>query len=104
MEPSPLVRPRSFVIRGRKTEAQQRAIDELWPVFGVDFAGARLEVYDLNAPLDPSMLYPLLETVMLPDSPNGPGPSHPRITMASSLDDRAVFISGDSKLLIVPVN
>ena len=44
MEPSPLVRPRSFVIRGRKTEAQQRAIDELWPVCGVDFAGDRLDL------------------------------------------------------------
>ncbi|MEY9950784.1 tRNA (guanosine(46)-N7)-methyltransferase TrmB [Leifsonia sp. EB34] len=44
MEPSPLVRPRSFVIRGRKTEAQQRAIDEFWPVFGVDFDGSPLDL------------------------------------------------------------
>jgi tRNA (guanine-N7-)-methyltransferase len=40
----PLVRPRSFVIRGRKTEAQQRAIDEFWPVYGVDFDGAPLDL------------------------------------------------------------
>ena len=49
MEPSPLVaphsdRPRSFVIRGRKTEAQQRAIDEFWPVYGVDFDGSPLDL------------------------------------------------------------
>lgn len=44
MEPSPLVRPRSFVIRGRKTEAQQRAIDEHWGEFGIDFDGARLDL------------------------------------------------------------
>ncbi|MGO4536204.1 tRNA (guanosine(46)-N7)-methyltransferase TrmB [Leifsonia sp. 2MCAF36] len=44
MEPSPLVRPHSFVVRGRKTEAQQRAIDELWPTFGVDFDGSPLDL------------------------------------------------------------
>ena len=44
MEPSPLVRPHSFVIRGRKTEAQRRAIDEFWPVFGVDFDGSPLDL------------------------------------------------------------
>ncbi|MGO4594382.1 tRNA (guanosine(46)-N7)-methyltransferase TrmB [Leifsonia sp. 2TAF2] len=44
MEPSPLVRPRSFVVRGRKTEAQTRAIDELWPRFGLDFDGSPLEL------------------------------------------------------------
>lgn len=44
MEPSPLVRPRSFVVRGRKTEAQSRAIEELWPSFGVDFDGSPLDL------------------------------------------------------------
>jgi tRNA (guanine-N7-)-methyltransferase len=44
MEPSPLVRPRSFVVRGRKTEAQSRAIDELWPTFGLDFDGSPLDL------------------------------------------------------------
>lgn len=36
--------PRSYVVRGRKTEAQQRAIDELWPAYGVDFDGAPLDL------------------------------------------------------------
>lgn len=44
MEPTPLIRPRSFVVRGRKTEAQQRAIDEFWPAFGVDFDGSPLDL------------------------------------------------------------
>jgi tRNA (guanine-N7-)-methyltransferase len=44
MEQPPLLRPRSFVVRGRKTEAQQRAIDELWPTYGVDFDGSPLDL------------------------------------------------------------
>ncbi len=35
---------RSFVIRaGRITPAQQRALDELWPKFGVEFSPAMLD-------------------------------------------------------------
>lgn len=44
MEQPHLVRPHSYVVRGRKTEAQQRAIDELWPAYGVDFDGAPLDL------------------------------------------------------------
>src|SRR6478609_8674496 len=44
MEQPPLLRPRSFVVRGRKTEAQQRAIDELWPAYGVNFGGSPLDL------------------------------------------------------------
>ena len=44
MEPTPAVRPRSFVVRGRKTEAQRRAIDDLWPTFGLDFDGSPLDL------------------------------------------------------------
>jgi tRNA (guanine-N7-)-methyltransferase len=39
-----LARQRSFVTRGRRTEAQNRAIDELWPAYGVDFSGERLDL------------------------------------------------------------
>jgi tRNA (guanine-N7-)-methyltransferase len=36
---------RSFVVRaGRITPAQQRALDELWPRFGIEFCGAQLEL------------------------------------------------------------
>jgi len=44
MEQPRLVRPHSYVVRGRKTEAQQRAIDELWPAYGVDFDGSPLDL------------------------------------------------------------
>lgn len=54
MEPTPLVRPRSFVVRGRKTEAQQRAIAEFWPRFGVEPGEAPLDlaaVFGRTAPV-----------------------------------------------------
>ncbi len=45
---------RSFVVRaGRTTEAQRRALSELWPRFGVDFAPRRLDLdalYGRHAP------------------------------------------------------
>lgn len=69
-----------------------------------DAPGPRLEIYDLNGPLQAGALYPLLKTVMLLDSANGPGAFHPRVAMASSPDDSIVFVSGDSKLLVVPVD
>jgi hypothetical protein len=67
-------------------------------------AGARIEVYNLNGPLQPGALYPLLKTVNLLDSANALGELHPAVVMTSSLDDTTVFVSGDSKLLVVPVN
>jgi cysteine-rich repeat protein len=69
-----------------------------------DTAGPRLEIYDLNGPLQAGALYPLLRTVVLPDSANGLGSFHFPVVMTSSLDDGAVFVSGDSKLLVIPVN
>lgn len=69
-----------------------------------DAPGPRLEIYDLNGPLQAGALYPLLKTVMLLDSANGQGTFHPPVAMASSPDDSIVFISGDSKLLVVPVD
>lgn len=67
-------------------------------------AGARLDVYNLNGPLQPGALYPLTKTVTLSDSANGAGDIHPYVVMTSSLDDTAVFVSGDSRVLIVPVD
>jgi hypothetical protein len=73
-------------------------------VYVEDTAGQRLDIYNLNGPLQTGALYPLLGTIALPDSANtGPGP-HAPVTMTSSLDDGAVFISGDGKLLVVPVD
>lgn len=72
-------------------------------IYVEDAAGQRLELYNLNGPLQSGALYPLLDTIVLPDSANsGPGP-HPPVTMTSSLDDGTVFVSGDGKLLVVPL-
>jgi cysteine-rich repeat protein len=73
-------------------------------IYAEDGEGARLEVYDLNGPLQAGALFPLLKTVMLPDAANGAGGFHPPVAMTSSPDDSVVFVSGDSKLLVVPVN
>lgn len=73
-------------------------------VYRDDAPGPRLDVYDLNGELQSGALYPLLKTVMLPDSPNSSSVFYPRVAMTSSLDDAVVFVSGDSKLLVVPVN
>lgn len=72
-------------------------------VYVDDGVTPRIEVYDLNGPLQAGAFYPLLRTVMLPDSANSDGPFHLPVVMTSSPDDAIVFISGDSKLLVVPV-
>jgi hypothetical protein len=41
---------------------------------------------------------------MLPDTANSSGDFYTPVTMTSSLDDTVVFVSGYSKLLVVPVN
>jgi cysteine-rich repeat protein len=67
--------------------------------------GAHLEIYDLTAPLDESGFYPRIRTMMLPDTANATGESiFAQLAMTTSLDDRVVFISGDRKLLVVPVD
>src|SRR5271165_1420648 len=41
----PQRRIRSFVLRaGRVTAAQERALTELWPAYGLDFAGSLLDL------------------------------------------------------------
>lgn len=72
-------------------------------VYFEDGTGGRLEVYDLNGPLQSGAVYPRIKTVMLPDAANGTGYPY-GVVMTSSLDDSAVFVSGISKLLVVPVN
>lgn len=65
--------------------------------------GPRIEIYDLDGPLQAGALYPLVKTVMLPDAANGADGYAPP-AMASSPDDSLVFVSGNSKILVVPVD
>jgi cysteine-rich repeat protein len=64
--------------------------------------GDRLEVYDLTGSVQADVQFPLLTTVNLPD-PADDDTSFSRVTVASSPDDRLVFISGETRLLVVPL-
>ena len=64
----------------------------------------RIVVYDLNGALQAGATYPVLKTINLADSPNAAGGSLYTISMATTLDDSAIFVSGNSRILVVPVN
>ncbi|HSK02646.1 MAG TPA: hypothetical protein VK932_15450 [Kofleriaceae bacterium] len=73
-------------------------------VYRDDAPGPRLDIYDLNGPLQSGALYPLLHTVPLPDAANAMPGTPVSITMATTLDDSVVFVSGNRRVLVVPVN
>jgi hypothetical protein len=66
--------------------------------------GSRLAIYNLNGALQTGALYPLLKTAMLADAANASPGQYGIITMAETPDGKTVFISGNAKLLVVPVN
>lgn len=68
-----------------------------------DGASPRIEVYDLTLPLQTGSLYQLTKTVNLPDSPNAAAGNYQSITLAQTSDGATVFVSGDSRILVVPV-
>jgi hypothetical protein len=72
-------------------------------VYRDDGSGPRIEVYDLTQPLQTGGLYQLAKTVNLPDSPDTAAGNYQDITMAQTPDSATVFVSGDSKILVVPV-
>jgi hypothetical protein len=69
-----------------------------------DAPGPRLAIYDLNGTLQPGAVFPLARTIRLPDSPNVANGGGAPVSMTSSADDSLVFISGDRRVLVVPVN
>lgn len=69
-----------------------------------DAPGPRLTIYDLNGTLQAGALFPVIRTIRLPDSPNAVNGGGSVVTMTSNADDSFVFISGDRRLLVVPVN
>ena len=73
-------------------------------VYRDDGGQPRLVVHDLNGALLPGALYPTLATINLATSPNTLGGSSYDITMASTPDDKVVFISGDGGIVVVPIN
>lgn len=72
-------------------------------VYRDDGVGPRIEVYDLTLPLQTGALYQLTRTVNLPDSPDAAAGTYYNITMAQTPDGATVFVSGDSKILVAPV-
>jgi hypothetical protein len=67
-----------------------------------DAPGPRIELYDLTV-LQAGQLYQLVKTVPLTDSPDASAGTYSRISLAATPDDATVFVSGDSKILVVPV-
>jgi DNA-binding beta-propeller fold protein YncE len=61
----------------------------------------RVDVYDLNGPLQPGAMYPLIESIPLPDPPSDPDAY--AMAMTSTPDDTVLFIAGANRLLVVPV-
>lgn len=72
-------------------------------VYRDDGGSPRIEVYDLTLPLQTGGLYQLTKTVNLPDSPNAAAGNYQAITLAQTPDGATVFVSGDSRILVVPV-
>ena len=72
-------------------------------VYRDDAPGPRLTVYDLNGPLQAGAIFPLIRTIRLPDSPNATNSGLGAVTMETSADDSLVFLSGNRRVLVVPV-
>ena len=66
--------------------------------------GPRLDIYNLNGSLQSGAVYPLLKSVSLADFPNTSTGTYNAIAMAETPDGNTVFVSGNSKILVVPVN
>jgi hypothetical protein len=64
----------------------------------------RIVVHDLNGPLQAGAIYPTLKTVNLPASPNSANGTYYDISMAATPDDATVFVSGNSGIIVTPVN
>jgi hypothetical protein len=73
-------------------------------VYRDDGSVPRLDIYDLNGALGAGAVYPLLKTVNLTDSPNAASLNYLSISLAETLDGNTVFVSGDSKIVVQPVN
>jgi len=69
-------------------------------LYAEDGAGPRVDIYDLEGQLDTHGVYPLLHTIAVADAAlSGFG----LVTMTSTQDDSIVFVSGNRRILVVPV-
>jgi len=72
-------------------------------VYRDDGGQARIVVYDLNGALLPGAVYPVSQTIILADSPNASTGTYSAISMATTHDDSVLFVSGNRRILVVPV-
>ena len=68
-----------------------------------DAPGPRVEIYDLTGALGAGEAYPLARTVAVADAANASSGTHPRVVMTTTEDDGVVFVSGDRRVLVVPI-
>jgi hypothetical protein len=73
-------------------------------VYRDDGDDPRIDVYDLDGALLPGDMYPVVQTIDLPDAPNAASNEHWAVTMAASPDDKTLFVSGTARILVVPVH
>jgi len=66
-----------------------------------DDAGGHIEVYDLTVEIESGGVYPLINTITTADRANQY--AHHTIRMIGSPDDTTLFILGETRLLVVPV-
>jgi hypothetical protein len=66
--------------------------------------GPRLDIYNLNGALLAGATFPLLKSVSIADAPNSAAGLYYSISMAETPDGKTVFVSGNSNIVVVPVN
>lgn len=66
-------------------------------------ADAFLVVYDLEGALLPGAVFPELDTIPLVPAPNAAAGSYQDIALAVTPDGSTVFVSGNTRILVVPV-
>ena len=72
-------------------------------VYRDDAPGPRVLSFDLHGTLGAGAVFPLLHTIPLPDTANTTNGNNTAL-LTTTADDTQLFISGDRKLLVVPVN
>jgi hypothetical protein len=65
--------------------------------------GPRIVVYDLTGALESGAIYPELASIELPAAPTGDVGRLAAVTLAATPDDRVLVVSGDSSLVVLPL-
>ena len=63
----------------------------------------RILIYDISQPLTPVDEYPEIQQIDLTDTPYSIRGGYESISMVASPDDATLFVSGDARILVVPI-